>query len=252
MKFFADNLKYLRKARKLTQEKFGLAIGIKRSTYKDYEVGKTKPDFSVLCKIADFYKVTLDELIRKNIPSIGLENLESQDHNSIMKPLERVLALSVDFQGEENIEFVPEKAHAGYLNGYNDPEYMLGLQKLSIPKTKNGTYRAFSIKGHSMAPYFQNGGVFVGKYVENLSELKHGKTYVLVTEFDGVVCKNIARGKSDENKLMLYSLNPSYEPYFIETSSIKEAWEFHALIHFNPPSENTVVEKVLGHVGAFA
>ncbi|GJM60512.1 MULTISPECIES: XRE family transcriptional regulator [Persicobacter] len=251
MNHFANNLKYLRKTQRLTQEKFSVIIGLKRSTYKDYEVGKTKPDFAVLTKIADHYRITIDELIREDIMAVGLENLSSQDKNSLQKPLDRVLTISLDKEGNENVDFVSTEAKAGYLEGYNDPEYLKDLQKIAIPNTQNGTYRAFPISGDSMEPYFPNGSIFVGKYVENIDYLKHGKTYVLATSDDGVVCKNVAKAKGASDKMMFYSLNPIYEPYFVDLTSIKEAWEFHALIQFDSPSDTSLVEKILDHVGAF-
>src|SRR3546814_6005241 len=43
----------------------------------------------------------------------------------------RVLSITVDGDDKENIELVPVKASAGYLNGYADPEYIAELPKFS-------------------------------------------------------------------------------------------------------------------------
>lgn len=53
----------------------------------------------------------------------------------------------VDENNENLIEVVPVKATAGYLAGYDDPEYIEQLQKIKLPFLPTGKHRAFPIKG---------------------------------------------------------------------------------------------------------
>ncbi|MED4820206.1 helix-turn-helix domain-containing protein [Bacillus atrophaeus] len=46
------------------QEDVAKALGIARSTYGAYEQGKREPDHATLIKIADYYDVTIDYLLR--------------------------------------------------------------------------------------------------------------------------------------------------------------------------------------------
>ncbi len=55
-------LKELREAKNLSQYEFAPLIGLKQATYANYETGKTQPTIETLCKIADFYGVSLDFL----------------------------------------------------------------------------------------------------------------------------------------------------------------------------------------------
>jgi phage repressor protein C with HTH and peptisase S24 domain len=128
------------------------------------------------------------------------------------------------------VEIVDLKASAGYLNGYGDPEYIDSLQKMQLPFTKNGTHRAFPIKGDSMPP-LKTGSMIVGKFVEDLHSLKEGKTYILITQNDGIVYKRIHRDKKSKSILHLHSDNPSYEPYPIHFKEIIEAWSFVSSIN---------------------
>lgn len=55
----------LRKHRKhhsLTQQKISDMLGIERSTYAKYETGR-KPEIDILIKLAEFYGMTVDELL---------------------------------------------------------------------------------------------------------------------------------------------------------------------------------------------
>ncbi len=71
----ANNLRYLRKERKLSQQEIADTIGIKQRTYSDYEMGKSLPTADVLVKLADFFGKSLDILVRVSLPltEIGKE-----------------------------------------------------------------------------------------------------------------------------------------------------------------------------------
>lgn len=56
-------LKKLRKDRGLLQKQVAEKIGVGRTTYVKYENGDSEPDYKTLIKIADFYKVSIDELL---------------------------------------------------------------------------------------------------------------------------------------------------------------------------------------------
>ncbi|MCY8504517.1 helix-turn-helix domain-containing protein [Bacillus atrophaeus] len=67
-----DRLKELRDSKKLTQDKLAEILGISRGTYAHYEINKRKPDYETLIKLADFYGVSTDYLLRG-------ENKETQE-----------------------------------------------------------------------------------------------------------------------------------------------------------------------------
>ena len=53
-----------------------------------------------------------------------------------------------------------------------------------------------------------------------------GRAYVVFTLDDGIVFKVVENFIKDNNKIVLYSLNPVYEPYEIAISEVKEIWKF--------------------------
>jgi transcriptional regulator with XRE-family HTH domain len=57
-------LRELRESRNLSQATFAAAIGVNRGTYAHYEIDKRRPDYETLIKIADYYNVTTDYLLR--------------------------------------------------------------------------------------------------------------------------------------------------------------------------------------------
>src|SRR6202008_1620944 len=147
----------------------------------------------------------------------------------------RLLRISVDKDDQENIEMVPVTASAGYLNGYADPEYVAALPKFYLPMFKNGTFRAFEIKGDSMLP-LQSGTVIIGEYLENWGDLKSGDTYIVVSKNDGVVYKRVTGKFKEQKKLKLVSDNPVYEPYEINGEDILEIWKAKGYISTQLPT----------------
>lgn len=61
---FKVRLKELRKSKKLYQEDVASKLGIARTTYASYEQGSREPDHEMLVKIADFFNVSIDYLLR--------------------------------------------------------------------------------------------------------------------------------------------------------------------------------------------
>ncbi len=62
-----QNLKYLRKLRGWTQEEFAQKIRIKRSLLGAYEEGRAEPRIDVLEVVCDIFKLTLDDILRKDL-----------------------------------------------------------------------------------------------------------------------------------------------------------------------------------------
>lgn len=228
MSNIAKNLKYLRKKKGLTQQQFADEMGIKRASVGAYEEERADPKYELLKKIATFYGLTMDELANDTI-------------NDKWKPTPRgnaasvrVLSITVDGDDRENIELVPVKASAGYLNGYADPEYIAELPKFSLPMFRQGTYRAFEIKGDSMLP-LQPGSIVIAEYVESWTDIKPGQTYVVISKSDGVVYKRVAFKYKEDKGLKLLSDNKSYEPYWVEAADILEIWKAKAYISTQLP-----------------
>ena len=236
MSIISSNIKFLRKKKGLTQQQFADQIGIKRSLVGAYEEERAEPKYDLLKNIASFFDITIDDFIKETINEKWAPKPKGDPANL------RVLSISVDKDDNENIELVPLKASAGYLNGYADPEYVAALPKFYLPMFKQGTYRAFEIKGDSMLP-LMSGTIIIGEYLENWGDIKSGDTYVVVSKTEGVVYKRMGNRFKEQKKLKLVSDNPVYEPYEISGEDILEIWKAKAYISTQlpiPPAEPTM------------
>lgn len=244
MSYISKNIKFLRKKHYYTQETFAEALDIKRSLVGAYEEGRADPRINNLIKICDLFNVSVDVFINKDVSELSEDELYSKEAIAAKEKL-KVLSITVDKDDQENIELVPQKASAGYTNGYADPEYIEELPRFQLPMLpKNATYRAFEISGDSMLPLLP-GTVIIGEYVEDVNYVKNGNTYILVTEKEGIVYKRVFNYLEERGKLYLVSDNKSYAPYDVAADDIVEIWEAKAFISVNFPMPGTEEEMTL-------
>ena len=217
MSKLSDNLRFLRAGKQLSQQKVADLLIITRVRYAKYEDGTSEPPIKILMRISKYFSISIDLLVAVDLRKYPLEEMLNLPDNRILVPI------TVDSSGNNQIEIIPQKASMGYLNGYADPEYIENLQTISLPFLRNGKYRAFPVQGDSMPPY-KDGAYIVGKYIEDLSELKTDKTYIFITVNDGITYKRFQFHEADG--ICVKADNNFYEPYKIPLTEIKELWEF--------------------------
>lgn len=230
MSFLAENMKWLRKSRAITQTELAEAIGLNRPIIGSYEEGRAEPKIDVLRTMADYFQVSVDQLV-------GIE-LEKDD--AVVKAAGRelrVLTITTNSEGGERIPLVPAKAAAGYLNGFADPEYIEQLPTFELPfpeLKKDRTYRLFQIKGESMLPV-PSGAYIIGSYMEDWSTVKTGECYIFVTHSEGIVYKRAVNEVRKRMTFVLQSDNTEYDPFEVHVHDIKEVWQAHGYVSFELP-----------------
>ncbi len=206
-----QNLKYLRKLRGWTQEEFAIKLGIKRSLIGAYEEERADPRLDVLETVCDIFKLTLDEVLLKDVSNTGGSYLAKRRQQKMMTAERNV------------IHFVPVKAAAGYLAGYADSEFIDELNTFTLPMLSGGNYRAFEIIGDSMLPT-PSGSIIVGEKVDDTEDVKNNQPYIVVSRNEGIVYKRIVKNNKVKSKLTLVSDNPQYQPYQVNAEDVVELW----------------------------
>ncbi|MCM1064584.1 MAG: helix-turn-helix domain-containing protein [Eubacterium sp.] len=131
----SENLLTLRKMKKLSQEQAAEAAGVSRQAYTRWERGETVPDIKSCAALADFYGVSLDELVNfsgrqdgglpmppKGKHLFGVVNVGEKGQIVIPKKArdifhikagDRLIVLGDEQQG---IALMPEKAMLDFMN----------------------------------------------------------------------------------------------------------------------------------------
>lgn len=121
----------------------------------------------------------------------------------------------------ENFPFVSQRAYAGYLSGYADPEYVETLPTVAFPvdHTPLGEYLVFEVKGDSMddGTYesYLEGDLLLCREVRmdlwKESKLHFTKWDFVIVHEEGVLVKRIIDHNVENHTITIHSLNPSPE-----------------------------------------
>jgi transcriptional regulator with XRE-family HTH domain len=245
--YFSSNIKFLRKRKGRTQDEVAAALNLKRSTLSGYVNGVAQPGIEILVSFSGYFNISIDNLIKMDVSKLTASQLGELErgYDAYIKGSNiRILATTVNSANKENIELVPEKAKAGYTTGYADPEYIGELPVFTLPfLSEKKKYRTFQLKGDSMLP-IPDGSWVTGEYLQDWMQIISGKAYIVFTLDDGIVFKIVENSIKSEGKLILYSLNPVYEPYEVHVSEVKEIWKFVNYISSELP-EPVMPEKQL-------
>lgn len=223
------NLKLLRNRLKRSQEEVATALGLTRSSYSGYENNVAQPNIESLLLFGDYFKVSLDDLLRKDF-SVFTESEWKKFENGMNVDVTgakmRVLTTVVDQNNDELIELIPLKASAGYTAGYADPDYLKVLPTFHLPfLSRDRKYRSFPIKGDSMPPVVE-GSYVVAEFIQNWMSIRSGTPCIVVTKDEGIVFKVVHNLLNSEQSFQLCSTNTFYEPYKVHANDILEMWKF--------------------------
>jgi transcriptional regulator with XRE-family HTH domain len=246
--FFAGNIKFLRERKKISQESLASRLGLTRAKIAAIEAGNTKsPQPEDYLNFSDFFKISIDTLLKVDLSKLGelkMRELESGNDVYIRGGNLRVLAISVDQSNNENVEYVPVKAKAGYMAGYNDPEFIAGLPKYSVPNLPTqGTFRIFPSTGDSMLPV-PEGSDIIAQYVPDWTTMRPDTPCIVILKGQqDFVFKMVTVNKN--GTILLKSLNPEYKPYLVESGDVMEIWRFYAYTSREFPEARSEMATIL-------
>lgn len=230
------NIKLLRKNKGLTQDEFAKKLGVNRAMIGSYEEGRAQPKISVLQSISNYFNVSIDDLINKDL---SLQHDDTSEIVDIKGNNLRVLATAVDNDNNELISLVPTQASAGYTAGYADVDYIQKLPVFNLPfleLSRQKSYRVFQIKGDSMEPV-KSGSYIICEYLLNWADVEEGMPHIILTKYDGIVYKRVYKDNTSE--LLLKSDNPEYQPYQLNFDNVLEIWKALGIISFELPDANS-------------
>lgn len=251
--YLKSNLRFMRKRRNLSQEDLAFRLKISRGKLNALENGISKnPPMEDLLKFSEFFKISLDTLLKIDLTQLStykMKLIENGEEHLATGQQVRVLALTVDRDDRENMEFVPIKARAGYRSNFNDPEFISTLPRFTLPNLpQDKTFRMFPTTGDSMLP-IPEGALIIGSYVADWLSLKDGTLCVLILNGEqDFVFKQVFQQEKSQHSLLLKSLNETYTPYEVPLEDILEIWQFHSYLTDKIPAASGHLDQIAGAV----
>ena len=83
MSYFALNLKKIRQLKRLSQTEFAKIFGMTRATVGAYEEGRAEPKIDKLIEIANYFGLTVDQLVRKRLTVNEISHYQDKVKHSL-------------------------------------------------------------------------------------------------------------------------------------------------------------------------
>lgn len=201
---FPERLVELRKSKKLTQQELADKLNISRATYAQYEIGRRKPDYETLEKLADFYKVSIDYLLGRtdNPFTSSTRDIEGVLRKIGATPLGKTVPIPV-----LGVIRAGEPIYA--------QENIIGYQEVPEEDVRGGEYFFLIVTGDSMV----GAGILPGSrvLVRRQDYVDDGAIAVVLVGKEAT----IKRIKHVDGKVLLMPANPMYEPQIYNEDEVK-------------------------------
>lgn len=136
------------------------------------------------------------------------------------------------------VPIITQRAYAGYLRGFGDPEYYEDLPTLPvmIDRRAFSTYMAFEVAGDSMVNLSDYelaeksifpGRIAIGRLLDKSKwlyklHIHNYDAWVIVHKTEGILIKAIIDHKVDEGEITIHSLNPQYKDEVLKLKDVEQ------------------------------
>ncbi len=222
MSYFGRNIKKIRTAKKISQTGFADLFNLKRGSIGAYEEGRAEAKIDTVIEIAEFYKLSVDQLLRKELTINEIYHI-SEKSQKFEKSYKQI---SLD----NSIPYVKEKDRIEFIQKFNNQTYLQGLQSIRLPNLKSASI-AFEYTGSEMITNcvgIKHGDVIVAEPFD-LGNLANDsiKPIFIIIEGDKF---HIGRIFTDGEFISLKYDNPNYMDISINKVNIKVIWKANQLI----------------------
>lgn len=203
----------------MTQEDLASVLSRKKSIIGSYESGTAEPDINGLTTIANFFGISISDLIGKDL---------SKDDNvqygiGSDETLTTVNDVVVHYQSAQNKVFLIDESVRGGLKTSFSQKNIRNLDPITIPWLGSGTFYVFNVRGDSMSPILCNGDKVFAKQIANEDYLKSGELYVFLLD-DSVLVRRYSHIERD-TMILLSDNEEAYPPSSLDTKRIMGIFE---------------------------
>ena len=190
------NIKFLSDIEEKSLDLFGKIFELNRGAIGSYISGKATPKLETLQKISEYYDLSLDYLINKDLSKIWKVGTREQS-------LSNTEARGVPFY---NID-----VNATITRSFNDvvesPEFYVDF------KPFNDCTAYLPVYGDSMYPTYASGEIIAVKQLDNMDVILWGEAHLIITSelANNMKTVKLLFQHSDNDKIILRAANPEFK-----------------------------------------
>lgn len=237
MSFFGKNIRKIRSVKTLSQQAFAELFDLKRGTLGAYEEERSEPKIETLIKIANYFSIPVDDLLKRELTVNELLKFKSElsEH---FEPLNR--------EKFAKIPCITENNSRDYIAYYDKESFIKDMVYVQLPVDSDLEMRAYVITNLEMSS--QDQGIFpkdlvlgtlVGK--KDYSKLTNGTMVLLVTEKQ-IILRRIYLVK---DQLILRAEHRNIDEIVLKLDQVKELWQITSVFQRRVNEVSSGVEEKL-------
>ena len=235
--FESHNILEIRDLLGLNQTDFAKKLGISREVVNKMESGKMRVSKRTAARLQKYLE---EHPVGYNLGDVNILGKSSQasEKRSRTASFQQQLLKDKNSASVYLVPLVGIKAQAGYVKGFEQTDFMDGLDQYSLPPGVNpigAVWRYFEIDGDSMEPTLSPGDVVLATMVphEDWADIKDFCVYVIHTG-DHLLVKRLYKKSAAE--WVLVSDNEEVAPQkLLNTEDVKQLWLMRRHIRSKAP-----------------
>ncbi len=252
MNYFKENVKFLRANKGLSQQQIADGLALGRSTWTGYEAGDSTPNISGLYAIAEYFDITVSQLLEIDL-STNVHLIPKEADGKKSKKVHPIVHPTVhpnpkNFQLQEGITIsMMVEPSADYLaksavipitdisvaagSGVFNSDFIENVDSLRLPGPlikRGATYLCVKIKGPSMSPTLQDAGYVIIRHLERAEWAKMPDERIfVVSDNEGKSYLKRVKNRFKQGFIVLKSDNPdqaSFPNFNLNSDEINSIW----------------------------
>lgn len=223
MSSIGKNIRKIRTVKKLSQASFAELFNLARPSVGAYEEERAEPKLETLILIANYFGISIDSLLTKELTINDLYNFNVHLEGDIKGATNHKKKAETDSNFIKSV-LVPHDKHIEYIVHINNRDFISNLPKILIPKHHEKDIRAFEIATDDMHHNFHGinlGDLVFGKKMNMPGKFINDKLYIVITK-ERII---IRRVKSKKDQLELIPDNSNFNLIDLKKGDVLEAWE---------------------------
>lgn len=235
MSFFGKNIKKIRTVKKLSQSAFADLFNLKRGSIGAYEEGRAEAKIDTIISIAEYFKLSLDQLLTSELTINEIYHLDS---------INKKFYNSKSNQKENNIPFISQINKYKFIQNYENHAFLNKLPNISLPNTKQ-KFIAFESFDSSMLGQFsgiKQGDILIAQLIriDDIKYLTGQSTIIVLHESDLTIGIPEIKGE----KLILNPVNMNFQKHYVNTGKVKKVWQVKKIITDSFLKEDAIERRI--------
>jgi len=240
-----ENFRYFLKKNNISADKAASMLSKNRVTVYQYFKSKNLSR-EVVSNILTTFKVKEADIWGVEIPRIEAIPTRMADPFGFDATNEKFYKLPDDSLIMQ-VPLITQRAYAGYLVGFADPDFYEDLETIPLPvdNAHRGSYLAFEVAGRSMVCYdtdeladlsIRPGRIAIGRDIPK-DKWKYKlhthttDTWIIIHREKGILIKQIANHDVENGKITIHSLNPEFPDEVLNLQDIDQIFSVVQVIN---------------------